>query len=554
MDIGTISASEAGVPAVIVAGTHSGSGKTIVTLAVLAALARRGWRVQGFKVGPDFIDPGHHTAITSRTSRNLDTWLLDPIALAATYRRATQDADLAVIEGVMGLFDGRSALDEAGSTADLARAWGLPVVLVVDARGLAKSIAPLVRGFATFDPRVRVAGVIANRAGSARHYAEYLAPALRAAATAEPLGYLLRDEALAIPARHLGLWTADEFRPGASFATAVAAAEATLDLDRLVALARPPVLPPETRVPGDEPAQPGVAGVRFRTPGPEPPGPSEGGLVSGADRKAGPSVRESIEQEAGLPGRPRLTPLSGGVEAHFLSLPSGKGGSGWGVGARESRLRRVRVALARDPAFCFYYEDNLDLLREAGAELIPFSPLEDPALPEGTELVYLGGGYPEIFAERLAANVALRGAIRRFHAAGGAIFAECGGLMACCRELRDVSGRSFPMWDLIPARVVMRRRWAALGYVTVATDRLTLLGPAGTRVRGHEFHYSTLEPLAPLPFATRALRPDQPSRPDGIQIGGLLAGYAHLHFGSNPSVVRRMLRSEDAFHEPAQFR
>src|SRR5512135_209143 len=167
------------IPALIIAGTHSGSGKTTTTLAILAALERRGRRVQGFKVGPDFIDPGHQSRITGRPSRNLDTWLLDPSALAETYRRGTVGADLAVIEGVMGLFDGRGGLDEAGSTADLARRWGVPVILVVDAQGVARSVAPLVRGFATFDPSVRVAGAIANNVGGHRHYAEYLAPSLR---------------------------------------------------------------------------------------------------------------------------------------------------------------------------------------------------------------------------------------------------------------------------------------------------------------------------------------------------------------------------------------
>jgi cobyrinic acid a,c-diamide synthase len=450
------------IPTIVIAGTHSGSGKTTVVLAVLAALTRRGVRVQAYKVGPDFIDPGHHAGLTGRPSRNLDTWLLDPAALAARFLRGAHGADVAVVEGVMGLFDGRGPLDEAGSTADLARAWDLPVVLVVDARGLALSVAPLVRGFATFDPRVHVAGVVANRAGSRRHYVDYLAPSLTRAGTSkvriEPLGYLVGDEALAIPSRHLGLVTADEHPLGAGRVAALAdAAEATLDLDRLLALARVPRLPP------------------LPPPPPLPPSP------------------------------------------------------------------RVRMALARDPAFCFYYEDNLDDFRAEGAELVPFSPLADAALPGNVELVYLGGGYPEVFAERLAANAAIRAAIRRYHAQGGAILAECGGLMVCCAALVDSSSRTHSMWDLIPARVVMQRRRAALGYVTVATDRDTRLGPAGTRVRGHEYHYSRIEPRTPLPYATRLLRPDRDPTPDGIQIGGLLAGYAHMHFGSSPATVRALL-------------
>ncbi len=383
------------VPAVIVAGTHSASGKTTVTLAILAALKRRGLAVQGFKVGPDFIDPGHHTALTGRISRNLDTWLLDPSALATTYERATEGAQIAVIEGVMGLFDGRGAGDEAGSTADLARAGQLPVILVVDAKGMSRSIAPMIRGFSEFDPDVAVVAAIANRVGSRRHFDEYLLPAIRDSTHVESLGYLMRDDRLAIPSRHLGLQTAEEFSANDNFVAALA--EATIDVDRLIELARPPCWPPSAQI-----------------------------------------VPKTIE--------------------------SGN----------------VRVAVARDAAFCFYYEDNLDHLRDAGAEIVPFSPLNDRALPESTSLLYLGGGYPEIHASRIAQNHEMRQAIRQFHAEGGAIYAECGGMMACCRELRDLAGQHFPMWDLIPARAVMHSRFQALGYVTMKADRPTLLGPAGT--------------------------------------------------------------------------
>jgi len=456
-------------PTLLIAGTHSGSGKTTATLAILAALVRRGLVVQGFKVGPDFIDPGHHSAITGRPGRNLDTWLLGPEALARTFRRGASGADVAVIEGVMGLFDGRGALDESGSAADLARLWGLSVVLVVDARGMSRSIAPLVRGFAGFDPGVRVAGIVANKVGSRRHHDAYLAPALaRACPEVERLGYLARDERLAIPSRHLGLETADEFRPGSRFVEALAdAAEASLDLDRLLALAEAPTLP-ESR---DSPTTPPV--------------------------------------------------------------------------------RAARIAWARDPAFCFYYEENLDLLRDSGGELVAFSPLGDRALPDGVDLLYLGGGYPEVFAAELAANEPMRRSIRRFHADGGAILAECGGLMACCRELVDTSRRAFPMWDLIPARVAMQSRFAALGYVTAVSDHPSLLGPAGTAIRGHEFHYSTLEPLGPLARLNRLHRPEGEPKPDAIRVGGLVAGYAHLHFGSNPEAARKVVEASAIRIDPS---
>jgi len=465
MTVTPAAAGRPATPAVVIAGTHSGAGKTTVTLAVLAALVRRGIRVQGFKVGPDFIDPGHHARVTGRSGRNLDTWLMSPEALASTYRRATADAELAVVEGVMGLFDGRGGLDEAGSTADLARLWDVPVVLVVDARGLARSAAAVLLGFATFDPSVRVAGVVANRVGSPRHYEAYLKPGLRQRTPRVlPLGYLTRRETLTIPSRHLGLLTSEEFAGGSAFWDALAdAAEATLDLDLLVALAKAPVLPA----------------------------------------------------------------AAGGWE-----VPSGP---------------KVRVAVARDAAFSFYYEDNLDRLRNEGADLVSFSPLDDPALPDGAELVYLGGGYPEVFAARLASNVSMRQSVRRYHDGGGAIYAECGGMMACAEVLRDASGREYPLWGLIPARVMMHDRFAALGYVTASARLTSRLGAPGTEVRGHEFHYSTLEPLKPLSYTTTLLRADRPATPDGVLVGGLLAGYAHLHFASNPAVARGLLgRGGDA--------
>ena len=449
------------MPALVIAGTHSGSGKTTVTLAIIAALVRRGLRVQGFKVGPDFIDPGHHTRLTGRQSRNLDTWLMSQEVLAVSYLRATEGADIAIIEGAMGLFDGRGPLDEAGSTADLARLWDLPVVLVVDAKGMARSVAPLIDGFALFDNRVRVSAVVANRVGSVRHFDEYLAPSMRSSASrVAPAGYLTRDDRLVIPSRHLGLLTADEFTPKAGFVDALAdLAEASLDLDLLVSLASPPTL--------------------SAVAGPEP----------------------------------------------VASSP------------------KVRVALARDAAFCFYYEDNLDLLRDSGAEIVLFSPLDDRELPSGTELVYLGGGYPEVFAARLASNQDMKASIKQYHSRGGSIYAECGGLMACAQSLRDGEGVEHGLWGLIPAKVAMQDRFAALGYVTIISDEASSLGPRGTTVRGHEFHYSSFEPLAPLRYATSLHRPDHLDRPDGIVVGNLLAGYAHLHFGSNRGVAKSLLEA-----------
>jgi cobyrinic acid a,c-diamide synthase len=455
---------------VVVGGTHSGVGKTTVTLALLAALCRRGLRVQPFKVGPDFIDAGHHAAVCGRPAYNLDTWMVPDDRVRTTFARAGAGADVAVIEGVMGLFDGRSADDPRGSTAHLARLLDCPVVLVVDASGVAASVAAVVKGFCDFDPEVRVAGVICNRVAGERHYA-YLEPAIRRHTRVAPLGWLPRCPDWEIPQRHLGLTTAEDVRAAgdSSWQCRIEqlgeALEKTIHVDDLLAVS-------QRRVAWAE-SSPPVATGGF-------PAPATHG--SGA-----------------------------------------------------------KVAVACDAAFCFYYQENLDLLREAGADLVSFSPLSDASLPDGTDLVYLGGGYPELHAERLAANRSLLASLRAYHASGGRIYAECGGLMYCCRELTDGAGRVFPLLDLLPARAVMQPRLAALGYVGWRASKDSLLGPAGTEWRGHEFHYSRLEALGPLYPVALLHREGGEPKADGFANGGLLAGYAHLHFASHTDGVARLL-------------
>lgn len=449
----------------LIAGTHSGVGKTTVTLALMAALRSRGLTVQPFKIGPDFIDPGHHSAVCGRVSRNLDTWMLAEDYVRATFQRASADADVAAIEGVMGLFDGRGADDWRGSSADVARLLEVSVVLVVDASAMAASVAAVVKGFAEFDPRVRVVGAICNRVAGPRHY-DYLAPAIRKFTRVEPLGWLPRHDDWRIPERHLGLTTIED-HGNAGWEVRGQELTKTVDIDRLLELTQA----------------------------------SEG-------RK-----------------RPEVNPGS-------LAVSSG--------GLRPPLALNKRVAVAHDAAFCFYYPENLELLAAAGAEIVFFSPLMDGALPAGTDLLYLGGGYPELHAERLARNESLRASIRDYHRAGGGIYAECGGLMFCCRELVDGAGHTWPMLDLVTARTLMQPRRAALGYVSLKTRQPTLLGPAGTVARGHEFHYSRLEPLGTLEYAAE-LDDGRGSRPDGIVADRLYAGYAHLHFGSCPEVVASLL-------------
>jgi cobyrinic acid a,c-diamide synthase len=447
------------VKAFLVAGTGSGAGKTTVTLALLAALRERGLRLQPFKAGPDFIDPGHHEAVSGVASRTLDGWMLSAEENRRIFWRAAGRRDVAVVEGMMGLFDGVAGASEEGSSAALAKALGLPVVLVVDAGGSVRSAAAVVRGFRDFDPDLRLAGVIFNRVGGAAHLEDL------AAATAplgvSVLGGLPWETAATVPERHLGLVTAAETGWSSEAIDRLAMLARThLDLPRLLADAEVP-----------EP----------RALAPEPP-----------------------------------------------PLPP-----------------RLRVAVARDAAFAFYYRDNLDRLAAADAEIVPFSPLADRTLPAGTRLVYLGGGYPEVHAAALAANRVLRDSVAAFAAGGGAIYAECGGLMYLARALRTSEGAVHPMCGVLPLDVRVERQLVALSYVEATVQ----IG-AGTPLvaRGHEFHHGRLEaappPDLPTVYAARDAR-GRRSWPEGYRLGRTLASWIHLHFGSCPELAPRLLAEAD---------
>ncbi len=444
------------VPTVVIGGVSSGVGKTTVTAGIIAALRRRGLTVQPFKAGPDYIDPGYLTAAAGRPARNLDGWLIPPGRLAWVFDRACRGADLAVVEGVMGFFDGKSGLDDAGSTAQVARIFNAPAVIVIDVRAMARSAAAVALGFARLDPTVRIAGFILNRVGSPRHL-EWTRQAIEAATGLPVLGGLPEDPDLAVPERHLGLMTAAERdevddligRLGARVAESV-------DLKRLLELAR-------------------QAGP---LPAPEPVAPS------------GPH-------------------------------------------------RRVRIGVARDRAFSFYYEDNLDLLRELGAELVEFSPLADPDLPD-VDGLYLGGGFPELYAAGLAANGPLRAAVRRAVAAGMPVYAECGGLMYLADGIRDFAGQTHPMVGVIPGVAAMGGGRVRLGYLEVETLRPSAIGPAGRRLRGHEFHASDFPSPPPDQALYRVL--NQPGRLEGRAVKNVVASYLHVHFVGCPEVAADFVR------------
>jgi cobyrinic acid a,c-diamide synthase len=447
-------------------GTHSGCGKTTVSLGLMAALARRGLRVAAFKVGPDFIDPGHHARITGSPSRNLDGWMLSRPYNLEAFRKSAAEADVAVVEGVMGLYDGYDGKTENGSTAQMAKWLGLPVILVVDARSMARSAAALVQGFANFDPAVTFAGVVFNHLGSLRHLG-LLREALAGAVQVPCLGGLLREEAITIPERHLGLVTPEEHPLDAAAVGRLAdRIEEAIDLDQLLSRL------PEITAP-------------------------KAAAAAGATRPIGP----------------------------------------------------VRIGVARDPAFCFYYPDNLELLEESGAQLLFFSPAQDASPPSDLDGIYLGGGYPELFAGQLAANASMRHHIQDHSRAGMPIYAECGGFMYLGRELQDQEGRRFPMAGCFPFHTRMLPRLKALGYREVRLTRPTILGESGAVMRGHEFHYSEMLPGPPATEAVYRVagRDGAQVTTEGHLLRRTLGSYIHLHFGSAPQAAAALVASCRAY-------
>ncbi len=462
--------------ALCVAAPASGGGKTTLCVALMRALTRRGLTVQGFKCGPDYVDPTFHALASGRVSPNLDTWMMGREGVRAVWRRAA-DADAAVCEGVMGLFDGREGVGGPGSTADCAAALDLPVLLLVPARGMAGSVAPLTAGFARFAERsgLRVAGVIANGVGSSRH-ARLLERALEGEGLPPLLGALPRNEAWRLPERQLGLVPAPE-----------------------------------------------QIGLRTRRQaGPcsgSPAGSGRTGELSDDPPAWLESLADAAETEIDLDRLLSLTACPRPAPA-ALRAPAVSG-------------CRQRLAVARDDAFCFYYEENERVLRERGWELIPFSPLAAAALPSGIDALYLGGGYPEVFAAPLADNAPLRASILAFARGGGEIYAECGGYMYLCRELR-VGEKVFPMCGVIDGVARMGASLRSLGYREVETTLPFGLAEGRVRVRGHEFHWSDIELNQPYPplYETTDSTGRLPERAGGVIRGRVRAGYAHLYWGN----------------------
>lgn len=448
------------VPRLVVAAPSSGSGKTTVATGLMAAFAARGLAVSPHKVGPDYIDPGYHALATGRTGRNLDAYLCGPELVAPLFLHGARGCDLAVVEGVMGLYDGAAGEGELASTAHVAKLLGAPVVLVVDASSQSRSVAALVHGFASWDPEVRIGGVILNKAGSDRHEA-LLREALDASGV-PVLGVLRRAPQVDTPSRHLGLVPVAERHSAAVEAVAAMAAQVArgCDLDALEALAR----------------------------------------GAGA-----------------LPGDP--TPWTPASAAHDPGLPAGG--------------RAPVVAVAGGPAFSFSYAEHTELLAAAGAEVVVFDPLHDERLPEGTAGLVVGGGFPEVYAGELSANEPLRKEIAELALGGAPVAAECAGLLYLCREL---DGR--PMCGVLDATARMTER-LTLGYRDAVAVGDSVLAAAGTRMRGHEFHRTLVEPGAGAAPAWGLLAPAR--RVEGFVQQGVHASYLHTHWAAEPGVARRFV-------------
>ena len=465
--------------AIIIAGERSGVGKTTVTLALLAAIQSRSRStkspVQSFKVGPDYIDPMFHSYITGLPCRNLDPVLTSESYVKSCFAKHCQNAEYALIEGVMGLFDGATGKDDTASTAHIARLLNIPVILILNCASTSRSIAAIAHGYRTFDPRIHIAGVVLNRVGSDRHL-ELLTQAL------EPLnlpivGVLRRQDNISIPDRHLGLVPTAEMSDLDGIIERLAyLGETCFDWEKLLPLMESP----------------------------HPPAPS---------------------------------PMGRWGEEILLPSPHGRGSRGEGL----------RIAIAQDRAFSFYYADNLDLFREMDAELIPWSPISDHGLPENIQGLYFGGGFPEVFANELAENKTARESVHNAIKSGIPTYAECGGLMYLCDRIVDFQEQSFPMVNIFPTAAKMGKR-LTLGYRQAIALQDSPLMKKGDRIWGHEFHRSSLTEICDRPLYSLQGYDSHLHYPsEGWQEDQVHAAYTHLHFGAQTYLLERFLANCDQF-------
>ncbi len=450
-------------PRFVIAAAHSGSGKTSLTIALVGALCRLGYRVQTFKVGPDFLDPTYLAIVSGRPCYNLDSWMMDKEHIQNLFARVTADADIAVIEGVMGLFDGADPASSSGSTAQIAEWLDAPVLLILNSHGMSRSFAALVKGLASFEPAIKIAGVIANHCGSPNHV-KWLSASLTAANLPPLLGGIPRGAFVNIPGRHLGLVTATEQNLTKSIINSLSdTAEAHVSMESLLQLLD-------------------------------------------VSKSSDSANADKLQEGTACPGK-------------------------------------VRIGVAYDAAFHFYYQDLFDSLTALGCEIVRFSPLADNHLPENLNGIYIGGGYPEVYARALSENRGMLSSLRAFAGSGRPLYAECGGLMYLSKGIETNEGEYFAMLGLLPARTKMSKRMIALGYVEARLTDNSLWGKQGDVARGHEFHYSELidDPCSDNQWKpVYELRKSLPGnvRMEGFQKDNILASYVHLYLAARPSAVR----------------
>lgn len=451
------------LPRLIIAGTHSGIGKTTLTLGIIAALKKRGLNVQPFKTGPDYIDPSYHFKVSGKACGNLDSWLLSKNTVLELFERRARNADISVIEGVMGLYDGAKD-SEKGSTCHLAKILNSPVILILDAHSLSRSAAAIALGYKEFDKKINIRGIILNHIASADHYS-YVKTSIEKRTKIPVLGYLPRDHSLKLPERHLGLIPLQEERLHQSFYQRVSKlVEQTIDLAKLLKIAR--------------------------------------------NAKPLPDSEKQVFKKE-----------------------------------RSSR-NHVTIAVAKDEAFNFYYQDNLDLLKHLGAKISSFSPLRDKKLPPITQGLYIGGGFPELFAAGLSKNKKLKELICQKAKEGLPIYAECGGLMYLVKTLIDFKKRRFPMVGIFEGTVKMGNRLHRLGYVNIEVIKDNILSHRGDKNKAHVFHWSRLEDIPKnTSFAYKIIKSGKMIAYDGLTKKNVLAGYAHLHFASHTKFAKNFINS-----------
>lgn len=442
-------------PRIVIAATQSGAGKTTIVSGLLGALRKRGVEVQPYKVGPDYIDTGFHEIASGVKSHNLDSWLVGAEKLGEIFLTSTRTPKFAVVEGVMGLYDG--GVGGVSSTAQIARILRSPVVLVIDVKSMGTSAAAVALGFREFDKNVNLAGVILNRVGSDSH-AKLILDAL-AKLNIKCFGAIRRNAEFVLPERHLGLVPTAENNFSEVLEKICATVEREVDIDALIKVA-------ET-----------APDLDFEVP------------------------------------------------------------------STEKISATCKVAVAKDAAFNFYYAESLGELEKRGAELVYFSPLEDEQLPAGISGLIIGGGFPEMFAEKLRANKKIRAAIRTAAENNLPIFAECGGFMYLMESITDFSGKTFEMCGVIPARAAMTDKLQTVGYVEAEILCDCVIGTAGEKLHAHEFHFSTAEtPAEQSIFNCKRMRTGKTYRA-GFAAKNIVASYLHIHFAGCPNAAETFLNA-----------